>query len=40
MGRFGGAVGVLCRLLLGGVWLAAGLLKLPDPAADVRAVGA
>jgi uncharacterized membrane protein YphA (DoxX/SURF4 family) len=40
MGRFGGAVGVLCRLLLGAVWLVAGLLKVPDPAANVRAVRA
>lgn len=28
------------RLLVGGVWLVAGLLKLPDPAASVRAVRA
>ncbi|MFZ5852665.1 MAG: MauE/DoxX family redox-associated membrane protein, partial [Actinomycetota bacterium] len=28
------------RLLLGGVWVAAGALKLPDPAASVRAVRA
>jgi uncharacterized membrane protein YphA (DoxX/SURF4 family) len=40
VGRFGGLIGVLCRLLLGGVFLVAGLLKLPDPAANVRAVRA
>jgi uncharacterized membrane protein YphA (DoxX/SURF4 family) len=28
------------RLLVGGVWIVAGLLKLPDPAASVRAVRA
>lgn len=28
------------RLVIGGVWLVAGLLKLPDPAASVRAVRA
>lgn len=28
------------RLLVGGVWIAAGVLKLPDPAASVRAVRA
>jgi uncharacterized membrane protein YphA (DoxX/SURF4 family) len=28
------------RLLLGGVWIVAGALKLPDPAASVRAVRA
>jgi uncharacterized membrane protein YphA (DoxX/SURF4 family) len=40
MGRQQGHVGVLCRLLLGGVWLVAGALKLPDPAENVRAVRA
>jgi uncharacterized membrane protein YphA (DoxX/SURF4 family) len=30
----------VARLVTGGVWLAAGLLKLPDPAASVRAVRA
>ena len=34
------AVGLLARLLTGGVWIAAGLAKLPDPAASVRAVRA
>ncbi len=28
------------RVLVGGVWIVAGLLKLPDPAASVRAVRA
>lgn len=32
--------GVLARLVVGGVWIAAGLLKLPDPAENVRAVRA
>src|SRR4051794_4423467 len=40
MGRQQRHVGVLCRLLLGGVWLVAGALKLPDPAENVRAVRA
>lgn len=31
---------LLARLVVGGVWIAAGLLKLPDPAASVRAVRA
>lgn len=31
-------VGVPARLVVGGVWLVAGLLKLPDPAESVRAV--
>ena len=34
------AVGLLARLLTGGVWIVAGLAKLPDPAASVRAVRA
>jgi uncharacterized membrane protein YphA (DoxX/SURF4 family) len=34
------AVGVVARLLVGGVWVVAGLLKLPDPAENVRAVRA
>ena len=33
-------VGVLARLVVGGIWLVAGLLKLPDPAENVRAVRA
>lgn len=32
--------GLLARVVVGGVWLVAGLLKLPDPAASVRAVRA
>lgn len=33
-------VGLLARLVVGGVWIVAGALKLPDPAASVRAVRA
>lgn len=33
-------VGLVARLVVGGVWLVAGLLKLPDPAGNVRAVRA
>jgi uncharacterized membrane protein YphA (DoxX/SURF4 family) len=33
-------LGVLSRLLVGGVWVGAGVLKLPDPAQNVRAVRA
>ncbi|CAN5628909.1 DoxX family membrane protein [soil metagenome] len=40
MGRYGVAAGVLARVLLGGVWVVAGLLKLPDPNENVRAVRA
>ncbi len=32
--------GVVARLVVGGVWIAAGMLKLPDPAESVRAVRA
>jgi uncharacterized membrane protein YphA (DoxX/SURF4 family) len=32
--------GVLARLVVGGVWVVAGVLKLPDPAENVRAVRA
>ncbi|HEY7044874.1 MAG TPA: MauE/DoxX family redox-associated membrane protein [Nocardioidaceae bacterium] len=32
--------GLVVRLVVGGVWIAAGLLKLPDPAESVRAVRA
>ena len=35
-----GWIGVVARLLLGGVWLVAATLKLTDPAASVRAVRA
>jgi len=31
-------LGVVARLVVGGVWVAAGLLKLPDPPESVRAV--
>jgi uncharacterized membrane protein YphA (DoxX/SURF4 family) len=37
---WGAWFGLVARLVTGGVWLAAGLLKLPDPAASVRAVRA
>jgi len=33
-------IGVLARLVVGGVWIVAGVLKLPDPAESVRAVRA
>jgi uncharacterized membrane protein YphA (DoxX/SURF4 family) len=33
-------LGLAARLLVGGVWVVAGALKLPDPAAGVRAVRA
>lgn len=33
-------IGFALRMLVGGVWIVAGLLKLPDPAASVRAVRA
>jgi uncharacterized membrane protein YphA (DoxX/SURF4 family) len=33
-------IGVVARLVVGGVWLVAGLLKLPDPTENVRAVRA
>jgi uncharacterized membrane protein YphA (DoxX/SURF4 family) len=33
-------IGTLARLVVGVVWIVAGLLKLPDPAASVRAVRA
>ena len=32
--------GLAARLVVGGVWIVAGALKLPDPAASVRAVRA
>ena len=40
MGRFGVAVGLLARVVVGSVWVVAGLLKLPDPNENVRAVRA
>jgi uncharacterized membrane protein YphA (DoxX/SURF4 family) len=33
-------IGLAARLVTGGVWLAAGVIKLPDPEASVRAVRA
>jgi uncharacterized membrane protein YphA (DoxX/SURF4 family) len=33
-------IGLVARLVTGGVWLVAGLVKVPDPAASVRAVRA
>ena len=33
-------IGVLARLLVGGVWVVAGAIKLPDPAGNVRSVRA
>ncbi len=33
-------LGLVARLVTGGVWIVAGLAKLPDPAASVRAVRA
>ena len=33
-------VGLLARLVVGGVWLVAGVVKLPDPAGSVRSVRA
>jgi uncharacterized membrane protein YphA (DoxX/SURF4 family) len=33
-------LGLVARLVVGGVWIVAGLLKLPDPAGSVRAVRA
>ncbi len=33
-------IGTLARVVTGGVWIVAGALKLPDPAASVRAVRA
>ena len=32
-----GHVGALCQLIVGGVWLVEGALKLPEPAEDARA---
>jgi uncharacterized membrane protein YphA (DoxX/SURF4 family) len=33
-------IGLVARLVTGGVWIVAGVLKLPDPAGSVRAVRA
>lgn len=35
-----GWIGLAARLVVGGVWIVAGALKLPDPAESVRAVRA
>lgn len=35
-----GWLGLVARVLVGGVWIVAGALKVPDPAASVRAVRA
>ena len=40
MGRTGLVVALIARAVVGGVWIVAGLLKLPDPAENVRAVRA
>ncbi len=40
LGRVRPWLGLVVRLVVGGVWIAAGLLKLPDPAESVRAVRA
>ena len=40
MDRFGVGVGLLARMLVGGVWVVAGVVKLPDPNENVRAVRA
>ena len=40
MHRVGAGVGLLARSVVGGVWLVAGLLKLPDPHENVLAVRA
>jgi uncharacterized membrane protein YphA (DoxX/SURF4 family) len=40
MGRYGVAAGVLARVVVGAVWVVAGILKLPDPNENVRAVRA
>jgi len=40
MPSFAALFGVLARLVVGGVWIVAGALKLPDPDESVRAVRA
>ena len=40
MRRTGAWAGLLARLVVGGVWVVAGFLKLPDPSENVRAVRA
>jgi uncharacterized membrane protein YphA (DoxX/SURF4 family) len=39
-GRVVGWLGLLARLATGGVWIVAGALKIPEPAASVQAVRA
>lgn len=39
-GRWLAWLGVIVRLVVGGVWIVAGVIKLPDPAESVRAVRA
>jgi uncharacterized membrane protein YphA (DoxX/SURF4 family) len=38
--RFGAGSGLLARAVVGGVWVVAGVVKLPDPSENVRAVRA
>lgn len=40
MPSFGVGIGLAARLVVGGVWVVAGVLKLPDPDENVRAVRA
>ena len=40
MARFGVTAGVLARVVVGLVWVVAGVLKVPDPNENVRAVRA
>jgi uncharacterized membrane protein YphA (DoxX/SURF4 family) len=40
MPSYASLFGVLARLVVGGVWIVAGVLKLPDPDESVRAVRA
>jgi uncharacterized membrane protein YphA (DoxX/SURF4 family) len=40
MQTWGPRIGLLARLVVGGVWVVAGVLKLPDPTENVRTVRA
>jgi uncharacterized membrane protein YphA (DoxX/SURF4 family) len=40
MRRWTDLIGVVARVIVGGVWVVAGALKLPDPAGNVRSVRA
>ena len=40
MGRTAVGLGLLARMVVGGAWIVAGVLKLPDPSESVRAVRA